>query len=147
MLQLLGLFLLSVVHSAPTRPLSYEDAYHKAEQEEKVLLVVVGAEWCVACEKLKTGTLEPMKKAGKLDSVVMAQVDKDQQPELAKAVMSGNTLPQLVAFRQTPDGWKRFSLNGLQSEGRVEELIRVAQENAGSVKLANQTNVGTTAAN
>ncbi len=127
MLRLVSLFLMTVVHSSHVEKLSYEAAYQKAQKEEKILLVVVGAEWCVACKSLKSGTLEPMQESGKLDCVVLTQVDKDDQPELAKQVMSGSTLPQLVAFKQTASGWKRFSLSGNQSQGRVEELIRTAE--------------------
>lgn len=128
MLNALALFFLGVVHSTNSPTLTYEAAYSKAAQEEKILLVVVGAEWCAACEKLKSNTLDPMQKSGKLDCVVMATVDKDAQPDLAKQVMSGSTLPQIVAFKQTDAGWKRFSLAGNQSEGRVQELIEVATE-------------------
>ncbi len=127
MLQALGLFLLTVVHaSVQTDKLTYEDAYAKAQKEEKVLLVVVGAEWCAACQTLKSSTIEPMQKSGKLQEVVVAQVDKDLQPELAKQVMNGSSLPQLIAFKQTEKGWKRYSLSGIQTEGRVQELIRTA---------------------
>jgi thiol:disulfide interchange protein len=126
MLQSIGLILLAVVHSAQAEKLSYEDAYAKAEKEEKILLVVVGADWCAACKTLKADTIEPMQKSGKLDCVVMTQLDKDERPELCKQVMAGTSLPQLIAFRHTENGWKRFSLSGIQSETRVEELIRVA---------------------
>lgn len=137
MLQILGLLLLAVTHASSTSgKLSYEDAYAKAEKEEKVLLVVVGADWCAACKTLKSGTIEPMQKAGKLESVILAQVDKDLQPELAKQMMSGSSLPQLVAFKRSENGWKRFSLSGIQSEGRVEELIKTA---TGEQKAATET--------
>lgn len=138
MLQILGLLLLSVTHAASSEKLSYEDAYAKAQKEEKVLLVVVGADWCSACKTLKSATIEPMQKSGKLETVILAQVDKDLQPELAKQMMSGSTLPQLVAFKHSESGWKRFSLSGIQTEGRVEELIKVA---TGEPKSASESAV------
>jgi thioredoxin-like negative regulator of GroEL len=140
MLQILGLLLLSVTHATTSEKLTYEDAYAKAAKEEKVLLVVVGADWCAACKTLKSGTIEPMQKAGKLECVVLAQVDKDLQPELAKQMMNGTSLPQLVAFRRSDSGWKRFSLSGIQSESRVEELIRTA---VGEQKKAPESTVVT----
>ncbi len=139
MLRVIGLLLMTVVHSAQSEKLSYEDAYQKAHKEEKILLVVVGADWCAACKTLKSGTIEPMQKSGKLDCVVLTQVDKDNQPELAKQVMTGNTLPQLVAFKETAEGWKRFSLSGIQSEKRVQELIVAAGGELSSETAATTT--------
>ena len=144
MLRVLCLLLTSVANAPQAEKLSYEAAYAKAQQEEKVLLVVVGADWCAACKKLKAATLDPMQRSGKLDCVVMAQIDKDEQPELAKAVMNGSTLPQLVAYQQTPQGdWKRVSLSGLQSESRVTELIRVAAQNNPASAVESTTSTST----
>ena len=42
--------------------------------------------------------------------------------------MQGNTLPQIVVFCESDQGWKRFSLTGMQSERRVKELLRKAAE-------------------
>ncbi len=142
MLQALGLMLLAVASASTTEKLTYEDAYLKAQKEEKVLLVVVGADWCAACKTLKASTIEPMQKSGKLDCVVVTQVDKDAQPELAKQVMKGTSLPQLIAFKEVNGTWKRFSLSGIQSENRVQELIRVA---GGDKQVAQETETASTA--
>jgi hypothetical protein len=55
-------------------------------------------------------------------------------------MMNGTSLPQLVAFRRSDSGWKRFSLSGIQSESRVEELIRTA---VGEQKKAPESTVVT----
>lgn len=109
-------------------PLSYEAAYRKAQEEKKPLVVLVGAEWCPACKTMKIDTIESMKKAGELQEVVYTQLDKDAHPELADQVMQGKTLPQIVVFSESENGWKRFSLTGLQTPRRVKELIRKASE-------------------
>jgi len=126
MLHLTSLLLLAVLTSAqPERP-SYEAAYQKAQEENKPLLIVVGADWCAACKTLKSQTIEPMQTSGKLQDVILTLVDKDSRPELAQQLMQGSSLPQLVVFAKGDDGWKKFSLSGIQSERRIQELLEKA---------------------
>jgi thioredoxin-like negative regulator of GroEL len=130
MLHIAALTLLSVLN-APTHPdeqIPYDAAYRKAQEEKKPLVVLVGADWCAACKSMKAETIHTMKGAGDFKEVVFTHVDKDSQPEIAQQVMQGNTLPQIVVFCESDQGWKRFSLTGMQSERRVRELIRKASE-------------------
>ncbi len=106
----------------------YDVACAKAEREKKPLLILVGASWCASCQVMKKETIEPMKGSGELNEVVVAVVDKDARPELAEQLMRGQTLPQVVMFKQDPDGWKRYSLTGMQSQTRIRELIRRAKD-------------------
>lgn len=117
-----------VVSSAKEKAIPYEVAYKKAQEEKKPLLVLVGADWCVACRNMKSDTIVPMTRSGQLKEVVFTQIDKDAQPELASQVMQGNTLPQIVVFCEGEKGWKRFSLTGMQTEKRVKELLNRAAE-------------------
>ncbi len=113
----------AIVSDAKDEAIPYEVAYKKAQEEKKPLLVLVGADWCVACRTLKADTIAPMTKAGQLKDVIITHVDKDKNPELAAQVMKGNILPQIVVFSEADSGWKRFSLTGMQTERRVKELI------------------------
>ena len=113
---------------AESEVLPYEEAYRKAQQERKPLVIRVGAQWCAACQTMKRDTMEPMQESGALREVVYTQLDKDDQPELAGQVMQGKMLPQIVVFCESDAGWKRFSLTGIQTERRVKELIRKASE-------------------
>lgn len=106
----------------------YDSAYAQAEKEKKPLLVLVGADWCPSCQVMKKETLEPMKGAGELNDVVVTIVDKDARPELAEQLMRGKTLPQVVVFTQDGQGWKRFSLTGMQTPSRIRELLKRAKE-------------------
>ena len=115
-------FLMAVTvgeHKAP----DYETALAVSQKENKPLLVLIGAPWCASCQVMKRDTIEPMLASGKLDSVVVTFVDKDQRPELAQQLMKGETLPQIVVFAKQPGGWKRFSLTGMQSQNRMAELL------------------------
>jgi thiol:disulfide interchange protein len=126
MLQITSLLLFSVLTSAQADRPSYETAYQKAQEEHKPLLIIVGADWCAACKTLKAQTIDPMQSSGKLQDVIVTIVDKDSRPELAQQLMQGSSLPQLVVFAQGDEGWKKFSLSGIQSERRVLELLERA---------------------
>ena len=130
MLHVAALTLLAVLTAStqPDEQIPYDAAYRKAQEEKKPLVVLVGANWCAACRTMKSETISPMNNAGDLKGVIFTQVDKDVQPEIAQQVMQGNTLPQIVVFCEGDQGWKRFSLTGMQSERRVKELIRKASE-------------------
>ncbi|MBL8871289.1 MAG: thioredoxin family protein [Planctomycetaceae bacterium] len=108
---------------------SYAKAYHRAQEENKPLVVLVGADWCPACQVMKADTIEPMKKEGLLEDVVFAHVDRDADPELASKLMgTATTLPQLVVYTKGESGWKRTAVSGLQSRGRVRDVIRKAMD-------------------
>lgn len=118
-----ALALLFALTGEVNKGLEYEAALAKAEKEKKPLLILVGAPWCASCQVMKRDTIEPMKKAGELDGVVVTYIDKDQRPELASQLMKGDTLPQVVMFTKEESNWKRFSLTGMQSRNRMSELI------------------------
>lgn len=115
-------FLLAITGDS-VKPLSYEDAFAKADEEKKPLLILVGAPWCASCQVMKRDTIEPMKEAGELEDVVVTYIDKDARPELAAQLMKGETLPQIVMFSKEEGKWKRFSLTGMQSRNRLVELV------------------------
>lgn len=120
--------MMAVTGATPEVADDYDVACAKAEKEKKPLLIMVGASWCASCQVMKKETLEPMKGSGELNDVVVAVVDKDARPELAEQLMRGPTLPQVVVFQQDTDGWKRYSLTGMQSKTRIRELLNRARE-------------------
>ena len=130
MLHIAALMLVAVVSAPPgsEEPIPDDAAYVQAQEQKKPLVVLVGADWCAACKSMKADTIHSMKNEGAFKEVVFTQVDKDAQPEIAQQVMQGNTLPQIVVFCESEQGWKRFSLTGMQSERRVKELLRKAAE-------------------
>lgn len=120
--------LMAITSSTSDAAENYEAACARAEKEKKPLLVLVGAPWCASCQVMKKETIEPMKGSGELDDCVVVLVDKDERPELAEQLMRGQTLPQVVMFKQDADGWKRFSLTGMQSKSRMRELLSRVRE-------------------
>ena len=115
----------SVVTSAAQ---SYGDAYQASADSGRPLLVMVGAEWCPGCVTMKQSVIPQVERNGALKEVAFAYVNTDQQGRLAKKLMRGGSIPQLIAFRKTRSGWQREQLTGAQSASAVESFIRTQCE-------------------
>ncbi len=108
---------------------TYAAAYRTAQESNRPLVVVIGAEWCPACVNLKQTTIASMEASGELQEVSLAVVDQDQEPELARQIKQGETIPQIVVFSKAEDGsWRRNQLTGYQSTGPVRSLLRRAAQ-------------------
>ena len=123
--------LLALVLSGVTSEVSvhqnYADAYKESVKEKKPLMVVVSAPWCPACNVLKQSTIRPMASSGELDTVSVAVINRDDQPELANQLTRGeNMLPQIIVYTPNESGWKRQRLMGFQPIQPVRRLIRRA---------------------
>jgi thioredoxin-like negative regulator of GroEL len=106
---------------------SYSDALAQAKNHKQPLLVLVGATWCPACRSMEQHVLPRLSQQGSLAQVNLAKVDADRQPELARQLMRGNAIPQLIVFSQRPDGsWYREQLTGAANEAAVLSLIQRA---------------------
>jgi len=107
---------------------NYTLAYKKSVDEQKPLMVVVGAQWCPACDVLKKTTIANMEQTGELDQVSVAVVDRDAEPELAKQLMENETMiPQIILFHKSADGrWNRKKLMGYQPIQPVRSLLQRA---------------------
>ena len=128
MVSLLFALILSTVTSEQQMQQNYASVYKQSIDENKPLMVVVGAEWCPACHVLKDSTIKQMAQTGELDEVCVAVIDKDQDPELAKQLTQGeNMLPQIIMFTKTESGqWNRRRLMGFQPKQPVRTLIKRA---------------------
>ncbi len=117
-----GIMLLQTWVAAPS-PATYNEAYRIATEENRPMLVLVGAEWCPACASMKQSTMPRLARSGKLDGVVFAMVDADRESKLASQLMRGGSIPQLILFWEAEDGWHRTQLTGAQDSSTVEALI------------------------
>ena len=117
---------LSLVLSGSHSEYDYTLAYRQSIQEDKPLMVVVGADWCPACTQLKNSTIRSMERSGDLKDVRLAVVDRDRDPELARRLMKGeNRIPQIIVFSKDSAGrWQSDKLTGFQSAQPVRSLIR-----------------------
>ncbi|QDT06778.1 Thioredoxin [Rubripirellula lacrimiformis] len=118
---------LSSITSEQQMHQKYADAYQASVEQQKPLMVVVGAPWCPACNVLKDTTIKQMAEMGELDSVSLAVINKDEDPELVKQLTAGDQLlPQIIVFTQDNGRWKRRKLLGYQPKQPVRSLIRKA---------------------
>jgi thioredoxin-like negative regulator of GroEL len=130
-----SLLLQTVLLATGAQP--YEQAYKTMEDHDQPLLVLVGADWCPACQTMKSGTMRQLERSGKLAGVAYAVVNSDRESSLAQKLMRGGSIPQLVLYAKTPTGWRRSQLTGGQSERQVEAFIaRSASASRGSVETA-----------
>jgi thioredoxin-like negative regulator of GroEL len=103
----------------------YNVAYAQAQENGKPLVVLVGAEWCPGCVKMKNQVIPVMKSNGSLGNVQFAQVNTDHDPELAEQLMRGQSIPQLIMYTKTDTGWKRSQMTGPKSVSEVESFIQM----------------------
>lgn len=101
----------------------YADAHTAMLETGKPLVVLVGADWCPGCRTMKTSVLPELRRRGRLDGVAFATVNTDEENGLARKLMRGGSIPQLVMYRKTAAGWRRSQLTGAQSVENVEAFI------------------------
>ncbi len=102
----------------------YTNAYAQAQENGKPLVVLVGAEWCPGCVKMKNQVVPVMRSNGTLEKVQFAQVNTDHDPELAEQLMRGQSIPQLIMYVKTDTGWKRSQMTGPKTVSEVESFIQ-----------------------
>jgi hypothetical protein len=79
---------------------------------------------------MKHSVLPQMTSRGALKSVSFATIDTDREMNLARQLMRGGTIPQLIAFSRTADGqWHREQITGATSEAAVAALVERARKN------------------
>lgn len=111
------------VSALSTGALTYRDAYYRAEQTGQPLVVLVGADWCPACQTMKHSVVPQLARQGILQQVAFATVNTDHEQALAGQLMTGDSIPQLVMYRKTAKGWKRQHLTGAQSAGTITTFL------------------------
>jgi thioredoxin-like negative regulator of GroEL len=97
-------------------------------QEGTPMLVVVGADWCPACQTMKNGTMAQMERQGKLREVSYVALNSDRQPDLASKLGRGSMIPQVILYEKTESGFRRRHLTGAQGEGVIQSLVQGAVE-------------------
>lgn len=122
---------------------TYEVAFKEAHQQERPLLVLVGATWCGGCQTMKSSVMPNMARTGALGGVCYAAVDADAEPELARSLLRGNTIPQLIIFSKSTEGkWVRQQLTGTATESEVKALISRATTALPAVQTAQRVGGG-----
>ncbi len=101
----------------------YDQALTSAKADGQPLLVLIGADWCPGCRTMKHSVLAGMEQRGRLKDVNYAVIDADRDAALARQMMRGNSIPQVIVFSKTADGWHREQVTGAVSEGHVQGML------------------------
>jgi thioredoxin-like negative regulator of GroEL len=124
---------------------TYAEAHRQHVDTGRPMVLLVGAEWCPACVQMKNNIMPRVARQGGLKKVAYAQINTDRDGRVAKAVMNGGSIPQLIMYRKTSAGWKRHLLVGAQSPEKIEAFIQRGLEldraDALAAAKSKQTNV------
>ena len=117
----------------------YAEAHKAHSATGRPMVLLVGAEWCPGCVQMKNSVLPRVARRGLLRKVAFAHVNTDRDSRIAKSVMQGGTIPQLIMYRKTPSGWKKHMLVGVQSPEQIEAFINkgLDLDNAERVQASN----------
>ena len=102
---------------------SYDEAHRVHAETGRPLVILVGADWCPACNTMKQSVIPQAQRQGVLQGVALAVVNTDQQPALARKLMRGGSIPQLIVYHRSGTGWQRRELIGAQSVGAIQQLV------------------------
>jgi len=103
---------------------TYAQAHRITARTGKPMVIMVGTDWCGPCQKMKKAVLPEVRKHGMFKNVAFAMVNVDRQQDLARKLIGGGPIPQLIMYRKANDGWKRRKLVGGQSVENVEKFIK-----------------------
>ncbi len=101
----------------------YAAAHRVAMETGRPIVVLVGADWCPYCVRMQRDAIPVLKRRGVLQKVAYAHVDADREPQLARQIMNGGALPQMVMYTPTAAGWRRTEVIGGQSAEQAETFI------------------------
>ncbi len=103
---------------------SYAAAHKMQVDSGRPLVVLVGTDWCPACRQMKDQVIPQARRKGLLKRVAFAVVNADHEHDLARRLMRGGSIPQLVMFERRADGtFKRTQLTGAQSVESLTSFI------------------------
>jgi thioredoxin-like negative regulator of GroEL len=119
---------------------SYASAFAEAQAAQRPLVVVVTATWCPPCQVLKNKVIQPMEAKHGFDNVILAYVDMDKEPALAKQLIGTQGIPQMIVFEKNQEKWVKRHLNGFQELETVKEFIKPRfSPDAAPLRLADTT--------
>jgi thioredoxin-like negative regulator of GroEL len=121
---------MSAVSAVSTDGHHYAKAYETMVSTGQPLVILVGAEWCPACQQMKNSIIPQVKRQGGLENVAFAYVNTDADHNLAGKLMQGGSIPQLIKYSKTADGWKREQLTGVHGADETRSFIGPAQQAA-----------------
>ena len=114
----------------------YAAARRETTDTGRPMVILVGADWCPACQTMKNEVVPQVKRRGLLGRVAYAVVNLDRQKDLGQQLVADGPIPQFIMYRKTREGWKRRRLVGGQGAETVEAFIKEGLELDKNDKLA-----------
>ncbi len=124
----LGLTALLQVIVAATGGETYADAHRETTETGRPLVVLVGADWCPACNVMKNTVIPQARQRGLLRKVAFAIVNLDGDRQLGAQLTENGPIPQVLMYRRTANGWRMRRLIGGQSVETLEKFINEGVE-------------------
>ena len=101
----------------------YHTAYHQSLESGKPLLVLVGADWCGACQVMKKRVMPQLDKEGALRDIHCTELNLSEDEELANRISKVNTIPCLILFTKSDDKWQKSELIGMHNQKTVKAFL------------------------
>ena len=99
-------------------------AYQRSIENGSPMVILLGAKWCPSCEVMRKEIMPLVEKSGVLEHVEYVYIDIDRNRSLAAKLSKAKTIPQLIRYYKTPDGWKYNLLNGAYKVDEVKSFIQ-----------------------
>ena len=119
------ILVLAALSQPTTDTTDYSTAYKRAMKGDKPLLVLVTAEWCPPCRRMKQSTIPQMMKTDSLDGFHFATVDVDRNARDAKNLIGDGQVPQLILFKKVDGKWKTTKMIGFGNPELVKSFLGV----------------------
>ena len=113
--------------TAPSQAEQFDLAYQRSVETGRPLVVLLGARWCPGCRVMQHEVMPEVEKSGGLEQVEFVHIDIDRNRRLAAKLSKANTIPQLIRYHKTPDGWKYNLLNGAYKVDEVKAFIKTGK--------------------
>jgi len=136
--------LVSGTASLAAKPASFEQAYHRAKDTKRPLIVVIGATWCPSCVQLKDAVFPTLQERGDFDKVELTLIDIDRQKVLAEKLLRGrNRIPQIVRMDWNGETWDIRRLSPKDTNPKSLSSLAGNINTKSDAKADSPTNIGT----
>lgn len=120
-----ALVLFAVETANAQETLDYATAYKNAQSGDKPLLVLVTAKWCPPCQSMKKNTIPQLLKKSAFKGYHYTNVDLDTDSKVARQLIGGRGVPQLILFEKKNGKWTRKFLSGYNTVASVEKFVKL----------------------
>jgi|YNPMSStandDraft_1061717.scaffolds.fasta_scaffold110176_1 thiol-disulfide isomerase/thioredoxin len=116
--------------------LVYAEAYRMAVEQNRPLVVLVGAEWCPACKLMERQLFPFLRQRKLLGKIAFVVVDLDRDGKLGQQLVGDGPIPQLLMFRRWGNSWRMVRLIGVHDPVVVEnQILKMTSPNSASLEL------------